>query len=176
VVTLPARMTRWKGQLPFLDLVAGLRAEGVPVHGLLVGGHDVRRQPYVDEVRAEIGRRGLAGEVSVLGHRDDLREIIAVSDAVVSLSIDPEAFGRVTLEALGMGRPVAAFAHGGVAEQLAALLPEGIVTPGDVGAMIERLVRWHAVPPTVPDANPFTLQRMLDATLEVYREAVAEHR
>jgi len=91
---------------------------------------------------------------------------------VLSLSLDPEAFGRVSLEALTLGRPVAAYDHGGVAEQLATVFPEGRVAVGDVNSLEDRLSQWYTHRPVVPAENPFTLERMLNATLAVYRELV----
>jgi len=79
----------------------------------------------------------------------------------------------VSLEALTLGRPVAAYDHGGVAEQLAAAFPQGRVAVGDTPAMAELLARWHAQRPIVPERNPFTLERMLNSTFEVYRELAA---
>jgi glycosyltransferase involved in cell wall biosynthesis len=95
---------------------------------------------------------------------------MAASDIVLSLSREPEAFGRVTLEALSLGKPVIAYDHGGVSEQLAALLPEGAVPVGDTRMVADKLARWLGQPPEVTADNPFTLERMLSATLDVYRE------
>ncbi|MEJ2565605.1 MAG: glycosyltransferase family 4 protein [Gammaproteobacteria bacterium] len=176
VVTLPARLTRWKGQEDFIAIVAALRQRGVPVHGLLVGGAHARKRHYETELRAQIEAQGLNDTITLLGHRNDLREIMAVSSVVLSLSRDPEAFGRVSLEALSLGRPVVAYAHGGVGEQLAEILPEGGVPVGDQDKVVERLLTWYGTPPQVPSRHPFTLERMLSATLEVYREAALARR
>jgi glycosyltransferase involved in cell wall biosynthesis len=173
VVTLPARLTRWKGQEDFIDIVAGLRRRGLAVHGLLVGDAHPKKHAFAAELRAKVARAGLGADISFAGHRGDLKEIMAVSDAVVSLSTDPEAFGRVSLEALSLGVPVAGYDHGGVAEQLAAIFPEGRVPPGDKRAAEALLARWVAQRPAVPPDQPFTLERMLDATLDVYRELAA---
>lgn len=173
VLTLPARLSRWKGQEDFITIVAALRAQGVPAHGLLVGGTHPRKRHYEAELRTQIAARNMNRHITLLGHRGDLREIMAVSDVVLSLSRDPEAFGRVSLEALSLGRPVAAYAHGGVGEQLAALLPQGAVPVGDSDRAVALLGEWRRAPPTVPVEQPYTLERMLSATLEVYREAVA---
>ena len=58
---------------------------------------------------------------------------------------------------LNLGRPVAAYDHGGVAEQLAAVFPDGRVPVGDVEAAQVTLARWYHARPRVPDQNPFTL-------------------
>jgi glycosyltransferase involved in cell wall biosynthesis len=170
LITLPARLTRWKGQDHFLDIIAGLKSRGLPVHGLIVGEAHAKKQAYESELRRRARRLGLTGYVSFTGHRTDLREIMAISDVVVSLSLEPEAFGRVTLEALSLGRPVAAYAHGGVAEQLDAIFPAGKVAVGDKAAMEQLLAAWYEARPAVPAENPFTLARMQEETLALYQE------
>ncbi len=170
LVTLPARLTRWKGQEDFIALIGALKARGLPVHGLLVGDAHARKQAYAAELQRQVAHAELASDITFTGHRADLKEIMAVSNVVVSLSNEPEAFGRVTLEALSLGVPVAAYDHGGVAEQLAAIYPAGRVAVGDSGAMARLLAGWYTDAPLVPRDQPFTLERMLAATLEVYRE------
>jgi len=170
LLTLPARVTRWKGQDDFIDLIARLRMHEPDCHGLIVGDAHPRRQAYRDTLWDKVRQRGLEGHVTFVGHRSDLKEIMAISDLVLSLSREPEAFGRVTLEALSLGRPVIAYDHGGVHEQLAAMLPEGAVPVGDVGAATDKALAWLHHPPSVDAANPFTLERMLRATLDVYEE------
>ena len=118
LITLPGRFTRLKGQLDFVQVIADLKSRGLSVHGLLVGETHPRKLSYREKVRAAIQTAGLETNCTLLEHRGDLREIMAVSDAVVSCAAKPEAFGRVTLEALSMGIPVAGYDHGGVREQL----------------------------------------------------------
>lgn len=169
ILTLPGRITRWKGQLDLLAIVERLKAEGVPVHALIVGGAHPRKQRFLTEIRAEIEARGLASSVTLVGQRRDLREIMAVSDVVLSLSTDPEAFGRVSLEALTLGRPVLGYAHGGVGEQLSAMYPAGAIALGDIDAAVSTLGKWHARgAPAVLAERPFTLKAMQDQTLAVY--------
>lgn len=170
VLTLPARLTRWKGQEEFIELIRRLRARGLPVHGLLVGEAHHKRQDFLRELRALVAAAGLDADITFAGHRRDVREVMAVSSIVYSLSREPEAFGRTTVEALSLGVPVIGYDHGGVGEQLSSILPEGRVRLGDLDALEELTVRWLDSPPRVPEGQPFTLQRMLDSTLSVYRE------
>jgi glycosyltransferase involved in cell wall biosynthesis len=173
LITLPARLTRWKGQEDFIEVVARLKAEHADIHGLLVGDTHPRRRQYQDELRRQVEARGLDRNISFTGHRGDVAEIMALSEIVCSLSREPEAFGRISLEALSLGVPVIGYNHGGVGEQLAAILPEGAVAVGDLDQVVQLARRWLANPPTVPGSQPFTLKRMLDDTLAVYRELAA---
>jgi glycosyltransferase involved in cell wall biosynthesis len=177
LLILPGRLTRWKGAEDFIEIVGDLRRRGWPVHGALVGETHARKRAYETELRAAIRAAGLEEHVTLTGPRGDLREIMAESAAVLSLSLDPEAFGRVSLEALTLGRPVAAYAHGGVGEQLAAMFPEGAVRPGNRAEVAEKLASWLGGGAPQPRANTeFTLEAMLSRTLEVYRELVAAPR
>ena len=126
----------------------------------------------LNELHAAIHSAGLTDDIRLIGHRSDLREVMAISDCVLSLSTDPEAFGRVTLEALSLGKPVAAYAHGGVAEQLDQMLPAGRIPVGDITSMTNLLSAWisddSALSPT--PTSEFDLQKMLKRTLGVYEE------
>ena len=171
---LPARLTRRKGHEDFLRLLAALRDAGRPVHGLVVGGEDPRRGAYAGEIRALADRLGLGADVSFLGHRRDLREVMAVSDLVTSLSVRPESFGRVVAEALALGRPTLGYAHGGVAEILAELYPAGAVPPGDLEALRGAALRLLDAPPPVAPVTTFSLERMQQQTLDLYEELAGE--
>lgn len=174
-VVLPARLTRWKGQARLLHLWPQVVTAVPEAHLLLVGGADPRRRDYVAELHRLVAESGLTGSVTFTGDRPDLREIMAAAAVVLSLSTDPEAFGRTTLEALALGTPVIGYHHGGVAEQLAALYPEGSIAVGDEVALVRRLIEalTGKLPPvTRPLPRKFTLGAMQQETLACY-EALA---
>lgn len=171
VLTLPGRITRLKGHEDFLRLLKALGAAGKPVHGLIVGGAHERKQSYLAEITALTEQLGLKAQVTFTGHRTDLREILAVSDVVYSLSTQPESFGRTTLEALALGQPVVAYDHGGVGEQLRTIFPSGCVPLRDEKALLEttqRILAGGARPGPIPAA--YTLEAMCAATLDTYAE------
>ncbi len=170
VVALPARITRWKGHVDFIKIISGLKAQGIDVAGLIVGEPHKRKQHFIQELQRLISTAKLEQDIIFTGHRNDLKNIMTVSDVVLSLALDPEAFGRVTIESLSLGIPTAGYDHGGVKEQLAAVLPSGAITPGDTTAMIALLAKWHQQAPSLEDEHPFTLQNMLGRTLAVYHE------
>lgn len=175
VVALPGRMTRLKGHHELLRATAQLRDWGVPTHALFVGGADPRHAAYRQELVRTASALGLDAHVTLTGQRSDMRDVMAVADVVVSLSTRPESFGRTTLEALSLGRPVLGYDHGGVGEQLAMLYPAGRVAVGDWRALAERLREWWARgAPPVPAGHALTLARMLEQTLAVYADLAAE--
>ena len=169
LLCLPARLTRWKGQLDFIGLMAQLCARNLPVHGLIVGGPHPRKREFEVELKDTVARLGLGREISFLGQRSDMREILAVSELVFSLTREPEAFGRTTIEALSLGRPVIGYDHGGTGELLRAIYPAGLVPIGNIEAATARAVEFLAHCPLVPTEHDYTLERMQQATLAIYR-------
>jgi len=171
VLLLPGRITRLKGHEEFFELLAALKSGGLPVHGLVVGDTHPKKRAYLAELQQLAGRLGIAGEVTFLGHRTDLRELMGVSDVVCALSKQPESFGRTVLEALALGRPVVGYDCGGVGELLGEFYPAGRVTPGDRNSLLERTRAALAAPQRpAPVGPPFTLEAMCAATLAVYQE------
>ena len=149
---------------------AGLRAQGQPVYGLIVGGVEPRRQRYADQLRRLVQEKDLSEVVLFTGHRADMREIYAISTLVLSLSAQPESFGRTVLEALSLGVPVIGYDHGGVGEILHQVYPAGLTPLGDLERLLERVtVLLNAAPP-VPAEPTFPRQRMLNDTLALYAE------
>lgn len=168
---LPGRISRIKGQSQVAPLLNRLLSDGVPAHVLIIGETKRGKEKLAAELDAQLCAAGVQNHVSRLNHRSDLREIMAVSDAVLNLSLQPESFGKVTLEALALGRPVVGYDHGGVSEQLRQFLPEGLVPVGDPQAAAERLASWYRNPPQLrePVASPYLREDMIQTHLNLYR-------
>lgn len=174
VVLLPGRLTRFKGHFDFLAAIAKLKSQGVPVHGLIVGGADPNRLDYADSIIHEADRLGISDDVTMAGHRSDIREIMSVSHAVVSTSIKPpESFGRTVLEAIKLGRPTLGYDHGGVGEVLGTIYPEGRVPLEDTDTLAAKLAmiyRGELAPPQPTDE--FDLPTLLAKEIELYEKLV----
>ncbi len=174
LLLMPGRLTRWKGQMDFLQLLAELRSDHPELMGLLVGEAHPRKQHYARQLQARVVELGLEGHVLFTGHRSDLRQIMAMCRLVFVLSGQPEAFGRTALEAVALGLPVVGYAHGGTEEVLQACFPHGLVPAGDVRAAAHCAAALLEQPQLRPAGPvPFTLERMTDGTLVIYRELVA---
>jgi glycosyltransferase involved in cell wall biosynthesis len=176
VITLPGRVSRRKGVLHLVNIVAGLKQRGFPAHGLIVGEPPPAGSRFARELQAAVAAAGLTDCITLTGYRKDVREIMSVSDVVLSLSLVPEAFGRTVNEALALGIPVAGYAQGGVGEQLTQHFQAGLVPPGDVAAMAERLLEWSVTLPSMQDVQVHVLQDMLESTLALYHGLVFQPR
>lgn len=172
LVTLPGRITRLKGHEDLIRIMKSLPSE-LNIHALIVGGTHPRKTAYLEELKGKVEEAGLGAMITFTGNRDDLREILSISTLVLSLTRQPESFGRTTLEALAMGVPVAGYDHGGVAEQLETLFPDGRIPPLDTGAAAATVSRLIRSAPKVRQPNPFTLANMLGGTMGVYEELIA---
>ncbi|HEB98309.1 MAG TPA: glycosyltransferase [Thiotrichales bacterium] len=170
LLTLPGRITRLKGHADFLRLVADLARADPSVYGLVVGAEDPRHRRYAEQLHRLARRLGVQDRVGFIGHRLDLRDILAVSSLVCSLSARPESFGRTVCEALSLGVPVLGYDHGGVGETLARVWPEGRVPPGDQDALAATARRLLAHGARPEPARFTTLEEMCEQTLAVYRE------
>lgn len=173
LLTLPGRVTRLKGHLDFLKMLAALRESGFDAHGLIIGGVDRRKRRYAGEVHEAVAELGLAGDVTFTGHRSDMKEFYAVSNVVLSLSSKPESFGRTVLEALKLGTPVVGYSHGGVGEILNDVFPAGAVPVGDSATLADRVAGLLREQITVPPVDRYSLAEMLEQTIGVYEELTA---
>lgn len=169
---LPGRITRLKGALHLVPILQTLRAAGVPAHAVIVGECKKGKEAFKEEVKQAFADAGLTDCVTWTGHRRDLRDVLSVCSVTLSLTTQPESFGKTTLDALALGRPVAGYEHGGVGEQLDIFLPDGKVPTCDTAAMAQKLLDWHrnGVPaPALPVPPPYRREDMIEAHLALYR-------
>ena len=170
LVTLPGRITRLKGHEHFIELIARLKRRGLPVHGLIVGGAAASKRRYLQKLRYRVRSMGLEGDISLTGQRDDLKNILAMSSLVLSLSSQPESFGRTTLEALRLGVPTAGFDHGGVGEILRAIYPAGLLPLDRIDETCQRSTHLLQHPEPAPAGDFFPLRAMLEQTVALYEQ------
>lgn len=175
LLTLPGRITRLKGHEAFIEIIAELVKEGRPVHGLIVGGASESKQRYLNELKNRVHALGLEQHISFTGQRQDLKNILSISRLVMSLSTQPESFGRTTLEALRLGIPVAGYDHGGVGEILRVIYSAGCLPFNNHIAALNKLLTLLENPVPVPWGNFFPLSDMLERTLALYENLVRPH-
>jgi glycosyltransferase involved in cell wall biosynthesis len=118
VILLPARLTRWKGHPEAIDAFAMLNGELRASCVLIFAGDAQGREDYVTGLMRQAERLGVARQLRILGHVDDIPAALMASDLVIAPSIEPEAFGRAVAEASAMAIPVIGADHGGARETI----------------------------------------------------------
>lgn len=169
IIMMPGRISRWKGQLDFLAMMAQLVQERPDCHGIIVGGAEPGKESFLEELEKERARLNLTDKVSFLGQRNDMTTLYLLADVVCHMSTKPEPFGRTVTEALASGTPVAAFDRGGAAETLRACFPEGLVPPDNVEAFARTALSLIDSPrPEIEIPWRFRLEAQTETTLQVY--------
>jgi glycosyltransferase involved in cell wall biosynthesis len=168
IITLPGRITRWKGHNDFIDIITKAKLDGLNVHGLFAGDIGSKKDSYLHELKNQINERGMNEHFTFLGQRNDMKEIMSISKIVLSLAKTPEAFGRTALEALSLGVPVIAYSHGGAAEVLETMFKEGQAKPLHKDHVNTIIADFYNSMPIVENKIAFTLNEMLDKTISVY--------
>ena len=114
IILLPGRLTGWKGQEVFIEAVNLVNIElGYEAFHAVILGSDQGRDLYKKKLIRLTEQYRLINQVKFIDHCRDMALAYKVSDIVVSASIEPEAFGRVAVEAQSMERPIIASNIGG---------------------------------------------------------------
>lgn len=170
VLALPGRITRLKGHETFLMLIDQLKSQGLAVHGLIVGGVEEKKRAYLTELKQRVADMGLSADITFTGLRSDIRDVFSQCQLVLSLSTQPETFGRTVLEALSLGIPVVGWEQGGVGEILRRCHPQGVVQTNDTAALEVAVKAALAAGPRTQPVEAFRLADMCAETLTVYAQ------
>lgn len=137
--------------------------------------------PLLDTLRHEAGALGVADRVRFHGFQRNILDWIAHLDALLMPSLH-EGLPYTLLEAMSLGIPTIASRVGGLAEVLRHNETGLLVEVGDAAGLAEALARLACDPQVgrrLGEAAAreqrarYTLTRMVDDYLEVYREAAA---
>ena len=116
-ILLPGRLTNWKGQLNFIEalniLIEDYKNDKFQA---IILGSDQGRNVYKKKLQSLIARYNINKKIIFADHCNEMPLAYALADIVVSSSIEPEAFGRVAVEAQAMQKPVIATKLGGSME------------------------------------------------------------
>ncbi len=127
VLSVIARLTPWKGHQTLLDAFRRVLDDEPEARLLVIGDSGFWTDDYRDELKQQAEDLGCAEAVHWLGFREDIPQLLALTDVMVLPSKD-EPFGIVLVEAMAAGKPVVATRTGGpldiVEERVTGLLVE----------------------------------------------------
>jgi len=119
IILLPGRLTAWKGQERFIEALNILIEDYNNLNfQAIILGSDQGRKVYKKKLVNLVDRYRLSKKIKFIDHCKEMPLAYSIADAVVSSSIEPEAFGRVSVEAQAMEKPIIASNLGGSKETI----------------------------------------------------------
>jgi glycosyltransferase involved in cell wall biosynthesis len=119
IILLPGRLTSWKGQDLFIEAINILNKElGHEAFYAVILGSDQGRNIYKKKLIRLVEQYRLNDQVKFIDKCKNMPLAYKISDIVISSSIEPEAFGRVAVEAQSMQKPIIASNIGGSNETI----------------------------------------------------------
>ena len=118
-ILMPGRLTYWKGQEKLIEALNILIEDyNNSNFQAVVLGSDQGRKVYKKKLIDLVQRYRLGQKIKFIDHCKEMPLAYSLADVVVSASIQPEAFGRVAVEAQAMGKPIIASDLGGSKETI----------------------------------------------------------
>ena len=119
IILMPGRLTSWKGQELFIEAIKLVQVElGYEAFHAVILGSEQGRDLYKKKLIHLTEKHQLNNQIKFIEHCKDMALAYKVSDIVVSASIEPEAFGRVAVEAQSMEKLIIASNIGGSNETI----------------------------------------------------------
>jgi len=174
VILMIARLHDEKGHRVLIDALPQVIESVGPVQVLLAGAG-----PHREEIAARIRDARLDAVVRLLGRRDDVPVLLALSALVVQPSL-AESFGYALVEAMCLGKPIVASRCGGIPEVVGT--DAGLLVPmADPQALATAMIDVLRSPEMArrlgeagrKRAQLFTSERMVRAYEDVYRSVLA---
>ena len=119
IILLPGRLTSWKGQKIFIEAIKLLSEKNdIPPFEAIILGSDQGRNVYKKQLIDLVQQHRLNKIIKFINHCKEMPVAYAIANLVCSCSYEPEAFGRVSVEAQSMQVPIVASNIGGSKETI----------------------------------------------------------
>ena len=183
IILLPGRLTYWKGQKLFIEAMNILNQQQQlkNVQSFIIGGHQ-GRVDFKNELIQMIQKYNLEDKISIAHGLNKMPVAYAMAKLVLSTSIEPEAFGRVSVEAQSMEKPVLASDIGGSLETVINNKTGWLFKNNNANDLAEKIKQIIDTEQNVLDLvgrqgrknvkENYTRALMVSRTLEIYRSLV----
>jgi glycosyltransferase involved in cell wall biosynthesis len=142
IILLPGRLTSWKGQELFIEAVNLVNIElGYEAFYAVILGSDQGRDLYKKKLTRLSEQYRMVNQLKFIDHCNDMALAYKVSDIIISSSIEPEAFGRVAVEAQSMEKPIIASNIGGSNETIIDNKTGFLFNSGDAKSLCEKILK-----------------------------------
>ena len=141
IILMPGRLTSWKGQELFIEAINLVKIElGYEAFHAVILGNDQGRDLYKKKLIRLTEQYHLTNQIKFIDHCNDMALAYKVSDIIVSASIEPEAFGRVAVEAQSMEKLIIASNIGGSNETIIDEKTGFLFKSGDAESLSKKII------------------------------------
>jgi len=142
IILMPGRLTSWKGQELFIEAINLVKIElGYEAFHAVILGSDQGRDLYKKKLVRLTEQYRLTNQIKFVDQCKDMALAYNVSDIVVSASIEPEAFGRVAVEAQSMEKLIIASNIGGSNETIVNGKTGILFESGDANSLSKKIIQ-----------------------------------
>ena len=142
IILVPGRLTSWKGQEMLIEAINLVKIElGYEAFHVVILGNDQGRNLYKKKLIRLTEQYRLTNQIKFIDHCKDMALAYKVSDIVISPSIEPEAFGRVSVEAQSMEKLIIASNIGGSNETIINEKTGFLFEAGDTNDLSKKIIR-----------------------------------
>jgi len=142
IILMPGRLTSWKGQELFIKSIHLVKTElGYEAFHVVILGSEQGRDLYKNKLVRLTEQYNLSNQIKFIDHCEDMALAYKISDIVVSASIEPEAFGRVAVEAQSMKKLIIASNIGGSNETIINGKTGILFDSGDVTSLSKKIIQ-----------------------------------
>ena len=125
----------WKGHATFLEAAGKLLGDKARRVHFVIAGDGPAREEWTQFIKKEPWK----DNVTLLGHRNDVPNLLASLDVLVLPSYAHEGIPQIILQAQAMSRPVVATTIGGIPEVVEDGVTGLLVPPRDADALAEKI-------------------------------------
>jgi glycosyltransferase involved in cell wall biosynthesis len=142
IILMPGRLTSWKGQELFIEAINLVNIElGYEAFYVVILGSEQGRDLYKKKLIRLSEQYRMTKQIKFIEHCKDMALAYKVSDIVVSASIEPEAFGRVSVEAQSMEKLIIASNIGGSNETIVDEKTGFLFISGNARSLSQKIIR-----------------------------------
>ena len=142
IILMPGRLTSWKGQELFIEAINLVKVElGYEAFHAVILGSEQGRDLYKKKLIRLSEQYRLANQIKFVENCKNMALAYKISDVIVSASIEPEAFGRIAVEAQSMERLIIASNIGGSNETIINEKTGFLFESGNANALSKQIIR-----------------------------------
>jgi glycosyltransferase involved in cell wall biosynthesis len=142
IILVPGRLTSWKGQELLIEAINLVKIElGYEAFHAVILGSDQGRNLYKKKLIRLTEQYRLNNQIKFINHCNDMALAYKISNIVISPSIEPEAFGRVAVEAQSMEKLIIASNIGGSNETIINEKTGFLFESGNAKSLSEKIIR-----------------------------------